>query len=92
MFTFEDTISKIDLATLNKIIEIGKMPDLEPEERAAVRGHRMADQSRLLRENYVVHRNSLTVTKVLEYDLDIVQFLRDVIDCCNFPSKVFFGK
>ncbi len=92
MFTFEDTSSKIDFVALNKLVDLDKMPELQPDEREAVRGHRMSDQSRLLRENYIVHRNSLTVTKVLDYDLDIVQFLRDVMDCCNFPMKVFFGK
>ena len=91
MFTIEDTTSKIDIVGLSKLVDTSKVPNLSREELEAIHGHRLTDQSHLVKENFVIHRNSLIVTTLLENGMEISDFISEILKCCRFPCKIYLG-
>ena len=69
---------------LQSIINIGILPDLNREEVEAIEGHRKGDQSHLLRENYIVHKKGLIITKNIKTFDDLSLFVAEVMDACKF--------
>ena len=82
----------IDEATMQKIVNVGEVYKLDDEERKCVSDHRMGTKTHLLRENYVVHRNGMIVTKLLTEDLNIEEFIRDLLHAIGFSARVFVGE
>ena len=90
--TFNNIIaSSLDKRGLSQILDIGKQPELSKEERDAILDHRMGPQSHLLKEGFITHKTSLIITKSIDEDLDIAEFVIKVLECCHFKLKVFIG-
>ena len=73
---------------LSKIINVGDYPELDQNEKDAIIGHRKGNQSHLLRENFIIHKRGLTVTKSIDNIKNIPEFVGQVMDACNFDLKI----
>ena len=80
-----------DWEQLDRLVEKGTQYVLDEEEEAAVGGHKMGSQLHLLTENYFTRKSGVVLTKIINDDLDIAEFVRGVIDACNFKCRVFCG-
>ena len=89
----ENMFASFDEKTIQSVVDVGSYPDLTKEEIEAIDGHRIGNQSALLRENYFIHRNRLTVTKSIDEALNITKFIETIIDSCHFRVfQCFIGK
>ena len=81
----------LNQAKLAKLIQIDAYPELDDEELEALKEHRKGNQSHLLRENFVVHKRGLIVTKTIESLKSIPIIISDIIDACNFDFWISIG-
>jgi len=79
---------RVNQKSLSEIITVGKLPELEDDEREAIMGHTRGNMSHLMRENFIVHKRGLIVTKTME-DIDsIPDFVEKVMYACNFDFQI----
>ena len=82
-----------DESNIQKLVSVGKYPELNTEEIEALCEHHKGNQSALLRENFFVHKKKLTITKTIDEDVDLPMFVKNILDNCFLPEyQVFLGK
>ena len=91
-FTLEETKALIDEETLAKLVNRGEPMPLTEDEKMAISTHHRGDQRHLLTENWVIHKNGLIVTKFIDGTTNIPKFVREILNCCAFSKRVYFGK
>ena len=82
-------------AELMSLINIGKQPDLSEAELLAIMGHRKGPQTHLLQENLIIHghyaNTKIIITKTLVEDMDIAEYVGNVMNCCSFKFWISLG-
>ena len=96
MITLENISQKtLDEEKLFDLIKIGQTPELTVDEVEAITSGYKGNSLSLLSENVIIHKRSILtviVTKTLTPDLNVPDFIQDLLECCKFDLFIQIGK
>ena len=95
MITLENISQKtLDEEKLFALIQFGQTPELTVDEIEAITSGYKGNSLSLLSENVIIHKRSILtviVTKTLTPDLNVPDFIQDLLDCCKFDLFIQIG-